>query len=52
MATKTKSQMGRDGERKLASRAGRKKHNSGGEPKKVIKPGVSRRTGSSKQRKG
>jgi len=52
VATKTKSQMGRDGQRKLATGAGRKKHKSGGEPQKEIKTGSFGRTGSSKQRKG
>ena len=45
---------GKDGERKLASGAGRKKQKSGGEAKKEtgITRTTSRRTGSSKQRKG
>jgi hypothetical protein len=48
---KTKSMSGKDGGRKLAAGAGRKKQNSGGEPQKQTS-WPSRRTGSSKQRKG
>jgi hypothetical protein len=52
---KTKSMMGRDGERKLAVGAGRKKAKSGGEARKSVheRGDLPRaRTGSSKQRKG
>lgn len=49
---KTKSMMGRDGERKLAAAHGRGKAKSGGEPQKKTRTGESRRTGSSRQRKG
>ena len=51
---KTKSMTGNDGARKLASGAGRTKAKSGGEPQKDTGAprGTSRRTGSSKQRKG
>ena len=55
MATKTKSMIGKDGERKLASRAGRKKAKAGGEPRKPVHERgdlPKARTGSSKQRKG
>jgi hypothetical protein len=48
MATKTKS----DGQRKLAAGAGRGKQKSGGEPQKEAHGSTSRRTSSSKQRKG
>lgn len=51
-AKKTKSMMGSDGDRKLAVGAGRAKHKHGSEAKKGITPEGSRRTGSSKQRKG
>jgi hypothetical protein len=52
-AQKTKSMTGKDGGRKLATGAGRKVHNSGGEAQKqTINRGSSRRSGSSKQRKG
>jgi hypothetical protein len=50
---KTKSMVGSDGGRKLASDAGRSKHKSAGEPqKKGTRRGGSSRTGSLKQRKG
>jgi hypothetical protein len=51
---KTKSMTGSDGGRKLASGAGRAKANRGGEAKKKTKDPreSSKRTGSSKQRKG
>ncbi|MEX2142168.1 MAG: hypothetical protein WD894_23070 [Pirellulales bacterium] len=49
---KTKSMIGKDGERKLAADHGRAKAKSGGEPQKKTRTGASRRTGSSKQRKG
>jgi hypothetical protein len=54
MASKTKSMAGKDGGRKLATDAGRKHQKSGGESKKVeqTSAGMSRRSGSSKQRKG
>ena len=55
MAGKTKSMTGKDGGRKLASDAGRQSRKSGGEPKKPAtetNTNRSRRTGSSKQRKG
>jgi len=53
-ATKSKSMMGKDGERKLAAGAGRGKAKSGGEAKEtnVVPRGRGGRTGSSKQRKG
>jgi hypothetical protein len=53
-ATKSKSQKGRDGQRKLAVGAGRAKQKSGGESQKdrVVPRGTGRRSGSSKQRKG
>jgi hypothetical protein len=51
---KSKSMTGKDGDRKLAAGHGRAKQKSGGEPQKETgRPrGASRRTGSSKQRKG
>jgi hypothetical protein len=49
---KTKSMRGKDGERKLASGAGRSKRKRGGEAQKPTAGGAARRTGSSKQRKG
>jgi hypothetical protein len=50
---KSKSMAGKDGGRKLATGHGRAKQKSGGEPqKKTRHRGASRRTGSSKQRKG
>lgn len=49
---KTKSMIGKDGERKLAADAGRTRQKSGGEARKGITPIGSKRTGSSKQRKG
>jgi hypothetical protein len=52
MAKKSKSMTGKDGGRKLASSAGRQKRKSGGEPKKPPSGPDTRRTGSSKQRKG
>ena len=48
---KTKSMIGKDGERKLAAGHGRAKAKSGGEPQSKNRTGSSRRTGSSKQRK-
>jgi hypothetical protein len=51
-AKHSKSMKGKDGDRKLASGAGRAKAKSGGEPQRETKRGMSRRTGSSKQRKG
>jgi hypothetical protein len=48
---KSKSMKGKDGERKLAADAGRAKHKTAGEAKKLRGPGT-QRTGSSKQRKG
>lgn len=52
-AKTSKSMTGKDGGRKLATGAGRKVHSSGGEAQKqTINRGASRRTGSSKQRKG
>jgi hypothetical protein len=53
MAKKSKSMKTSDGERKLASGAGRAKQKSGGEAQKeTVPPNVAGRTGSSKQRKG
>jgi hypothetical protein len=54
MERKTKSMAGRNGQRKLASDAGRAHANSGGEPHKdrEVPRGSGRRAGSSKQRKG
>ena len=49
---KTKSMTGKDGGRKLAADHGRAKAKSGGEPQSKTRTGSSRRTGSSKQRKG
>ena len=51
---KTKSMTGKEGGRKLASDAGRKKAKSGGEAQKETgnPRGSSKRTGSSKQPKG
>lgn len=51
---KSKSMTGNDGGRKLAGGAGRAKAKSGGEPQKETKDPrtSSKRTGSSKQRKG
>jgi hypothetical protein len=55
MARKSKSMKGRDGERKLATGAGRKTAKHGGEAKKPIasrRKSARKRTGSSKQRRG
>jgi hypothetical protein len=51
---KTKSMRGKQGGRKLAAKAARKTQKSGGEPQKgtARSRGSSRRTRSSKQRKG
>jgi hypothetical protein len=51
---KTKSMLDKDGERKLAAGAGRKRQKRAGEPQKdsPVPRGSARRTGSSKQRKG
>jgi len=51
MAKKSKSMVGKDGDRKLASSAGRQKRKSGGEPKKPSSGPGTRRTGSSKKHK-
>jgi len=51
MAKKSKSMVGKDGGRKLASSAGRQKRKSGGEPKKPPSGPGTRRTGSSKKHK-
>jgi hypothetical protein len=49
---KSKSMMGKDGERKLAAGHGRAKQKSGGEAQKVrtVPRGLGGRTGSSKKR--
>lgn len=50
---KTKSMVGSDGGRKLASDAGRSKHKRAGQPQKQgTRRGGTSRTGSQKQRKG
>jgi hypothetical protein len=51
---KTKSMTGKQGGRKLATGAGRAKHNRAGESQKrsTSRRGSASRTGSSKQRKG